>query len=208
MVITLLFSVTSVGQSKTGKIQVGFKGGQSTSFIDFKEGSFYGIDSRITFKAEEKNPSIQFGLFSRITFGSLKFFLQPELLLNMSEIKIRIEDNLFGITNSATGDHTLNKVDIIIPVGYKLGNFRIQTGPRLSILSKDKLNIFNSREQNLNNFNWGYRAGLGVDIWKFTVDVNYEYASTQIGDLIPIVDGSYGFTATRNQFMWSIGFLI
>lgn len=205
---SLLFPLFTEAQNKKWCFQAGFKGGLSTSFIDFQEGSFYGVDSKITLKAEEKKPSLQLGFFSRITFLESNFFFQPEVLLNKGEITVRLEDNLIGHISVETKDHTLNRWDIFVPVGYKFGKFRLQTGPRLSILSKDELKILYSRQQKLNNVNWGYRTGLGIDIWKFALDLHYEYSSTNIGDLIPIVDGAYGYIATRSQFILSLGLLI
>lgn len=148
-------------------------------------------------------------------------------------------ENLFNLPTGANVNLTLNQMNLQVPVlvGFniidsQLLKFRAQVGPTANFLLKsqtlvDKSYSLNNvttemTEQQLNaageqkfdtkSISWGLQAGLGVDIWRVTLDVNYNFGlsnifrnlnDTQLGEYF---DFGNKDTSHQNLFMVTVGF--
>jgi len=124
------------------------------------------------------------GLFLRINIK--KFYIQPEVYFSMKGGKINYIDSLIQRNKNIK----LNTIDIPLLFGFKafdakLINLRILAGPVLSIpLNKSVSETFNPshsiNESDFKNSLWAIQAGLGLDLFMFTVDFRYEWGLTKI----------------------------
>lgn len=136
------------------------------------------------------------GLFARINIKG--FYLQPEVLVALKKGSFTYDvtqidpNNPSGtITQGATQTVNLTAVDIPLMLGYRFGkdkiNFRIFAGPMVSYALHEsiKLTVNGVRMPKDDAFNikdaiWSIRAGLGIDVWKFTIDACYERSLNNI----------------------------
>jgi hypothetical protein len=167
-------------------LSIGPKIGYQTSKLSYK-------------KADIKNGfknNFTIGAFGRIEIGNL--YVQPEILYFKSEndfsLKLNDQDaSTLGVDPNLS--LTLNTMNLQVPimVGFKvldldLLTLRAQVGPTANFVLKDET-LFNANfsgsetnkpEFDTKNINWGLQAGLGVDMMKFTLDINYSFGLSKI----------------------------
>lgn len=142
--------------------------------------------------------NMTFGVFGRVTIK--KFIVQPELLYFKSgkvfEVSV-LEDN-FGIDNPALNPtFTINQANLALPIflGYQfldldLIKMRANVGPVFYFAvgkteySSNWMGDDNNKMQESPNENMtmGAALNLGVDVWRFTLDINYSLGLTDAFD--------------------------
>lgn len=114
------------------------------------------------------------GLFFRV---GESFYFQPEVCYSFKSSTFKdafdeLEEN-FDLKT-----HTL---DIPLLFGYKFFNnpnfnFRIFIGPRLGVLIGSTVHNENS---DLGKVQIGGQVGFGIDVWRFTIDLKYDYSGNK-----------------------------
>lgn len=166
LLVLLFVCLCGYGAMAEMPINLGIHGGISSNRIKFKDlRSVHG---------SEANTGFMVGAFMRVNFG--KLYLQPAL--NYSHKKSTAE----GIKTSAGSkrdnfDLEMNTFDIPVLLGLQVLDLsvvkiRAFLGPQLSI-GKIK-NLKRLGDVSADKANWRGKAGIGLDIWKFTFDVDYE----------------------------------
>lgn len=165
------------------------------------------LQSRLSLKNEagpitELDPmtGYQVGAFMRVKLFGL--IIQPELLYTQAES---------GFNINGVGDYklALDKVDFPVMVGYELGPVRLQGGPVLGIIAESTREQPNGTvlfvQDDYDRMAFGYQAGVGIDLWKFVIDIKYERDLTSIGDNL-----ARGFEAKQrqNHFIFALGYKI
>ena len=97
-------------------------------------------------------------------------------------------------------DYQLNKIDVPVMAGLKMGFFRLQAGPVASFLIDDEVD--GPVKVRLNEAVYGYQAGIGLDISNMVIDIKYEGNLTKLGDRI---DG-LRVDQRNSQVLVSLGF--
>lgn len=165
------------------------------------------LQSRLSLKNEaavitEADPATgyQVGAFMRArVFGLI---LQPELLYTQSK-------SGFNIEGVGSYQLELDKIDLPIMVGYELGPVRFQGGPVFSLVAESTREQPNGTilfvQNEYSSTSVGYQGGVGIDLWKFTIDVKYERDLTSLGDNL-----GRGFRAKQrqNHFIFALGYKI
>lgn len=141
------------------------------------------------------------GAFFRLNIK--KLYLQPEALFSMRGTKV-------NLTNGDQERVRINAFDIPLMVGYKvfdakLANLRIHGGPVAAfVINEDTEDLDPDVDRFFKRANWGWQFGLGVDVWKFTLDARYELGLNDVVDVSNDFDGP-----TRNNvFRITLGFKI
>lgn len=80
------------------------------------------------------------------------------------------------------GKFKYSSIDIPVMVGYnilKLPVFKLRgfAGPVASFVTKDLKKDFNT-----DKMMWNGKIGAGVDVWKVTFDIDYEFGLKKFGD--------------------------
>ena len=131
-----------------------------------------------------------FGAFIRINLT--KFYIQPEVYYTKKggNFQYSSSGNIFTQQSSFT------TVDIPLLVGVKLldlkvANFRLMAGPVASFITDRNVSIQTnginitsvpSPTLKFKNSIWGFQAGAGIDVLKFSLDVRYEWGINNISD--------------------------
>jgi len=92
-------------------------------------------------------------------------------------------------------------------VGIKMGPLRLQGGPVAHIFlnSASDLTAINGYAQKFRDASYGLQGGIGLDIYKFRLDVNYETNLSIFGDHISIDGEDYDFDQRPGRLIVSVG---
>ena len=182
------------------------------------------------------------GLFGRVTIGrfyvqpEVLYFKTS----NLFDVNVTGEDEYFNIPTGANVNLTLNQMNLQVPVllgvnilDLDLITLRAQVGPTANFVLKSQTlidytvsatgnegsqmtqegNVSSDSDQfNTKTISWGLQAGLGVDVWRFTLDVNYNFGLSKVFGALndtPLGE-TFDFTnvdnTKQNLFMVTVGF--
>ena len=179
------------------------------------------------------------GLFGRVTIG--KVYVQPEVLYfktsNIFDATVTgVEsNNLFNLPLGANLNVTLNQMNLQVPVlvGFNildldLLTLRAQVGPTANFVLKsqtliDETYSLNGQQQEIQDATtdqkfdaksvaWGAQVGLGVDVWRFTLDINYNFGLSNVFEKLndTTLGETFNFSnidnTKQNLFMVTVGF--
>lgn len=158
---------------------------------------------------------LQGGVFARLTLK--KLVIQPEAFIGLKTGEFDFTYSPTGATNkfNASQEVRLTTLDVPLMFGYQLLDvplikIRALAGPVASVLLNKKVNV--SRETSINpavptseivqlkdDAAYSIQAGLGVDVWKLTLDARYNFG-------ISYIDNAN--TLRNNLFTINVGFKI
>ena len=178
------------------------------------------------------------GLFGRAEIGH--FYVQPEVLwfkssnaFNFSVDTTTANISGVNIPNGLEFTMTRNAMNIQVPVliGYKINlldklALRAQVGPTANFIIPEKSEIksismtesvpeeINNAEFDTKSIAWGIQMGLGIDLMRFTLDVNYNLGITKVFGSEVINNTEWGQyidtgnidSTKQNMFMVTVGF--
>ncbi len=182
------------------------------------------------------------GLFGRVTIGRLYVQPEVLYFKtsNLFDVNVTGEDEYFNIPTGANVNLTLNQMNLQVPVligvnilDLDLLTLRAQVGPTANFVLKSQTlidytvsatgndgsqmtqegNVSSDSDQfNTKTISWGLQAGLGVDVWRFTLDVNYNFGLSKVFGALndtPLGE-TFDFTnvdnTKQNLFMVTVGF--
>ncbi|MEE9439406.1 MAG: hypothetical protein V3V14_10430 [Saprospiraceae bacterium] len=201
VLIALFISTFSYGQ-----FEFGAKAGLSS--VEYATGSILipNGDQNVSLSVREADYGFHFGLYTRFHVANL--FIAPSFLFNSANVDYNVEELLFdtGIVKSVKSE-TFNNLDIPVMVGMKIGFLRIHGGPvaHIFISSTSELTTIEGYQQNFKDASFGIQGGIGLDILKFRVDVNYETNLSQFGDHITVLGQQFAFDERPSRIVASIG---
>lgn len=205
LLAVMIFALNSVVNAQMFKYGVRF-GGATTSIDANTQDILNGTDS-LKASLGSTHFGVHVGGFARVTVKN--FFIQPEVLFNTKGHDYTIYD---AQGNQEILNDKFSSLDIPIIVGYKFSSLRFQAGAIGSMTltnSNDLVDYFKEQEDlvsTLQGFNWGWQAGLGLDISKFMIDLKYEGSFERIGNDIVIDGNTYNFDGRANRFIVTFGY--
>ncbi|MBR5603607.1 MAG: PorT family protein [Bacteroidales bacterium] len=178
-----------------------------------------------TIKSDFKG-NMAFGVFARLTIKNV--ILQPELLYYKSGkmFDVNLTGNNWGLNNPIPNPtFTINQSNLAMPVllGYQfvdipLIKMRANIGPVFyfaigkASYSMNGENVPYVADDVTEDMTIGGALNLGVDLWKFTLDVNYSLGLTETFDDEIEVPGvgefEIGDNTKQNIFTVTLGFKI
>lgn len=181
--------------------QFGIKGGVNFGVAEVKDRNFDWENDGLAV-------GIHAGTFARLNIRSL--YLQPELYYTFAKAELRKND-----IDTERLDVDFHRLDLPVLVGLKLSkNLRINAGPFASVnLSTRSSESDRDWQKEMDDYysrtNFGWQAGLGLDIFRFTLDARYE---TTVGNLREFNFENSPWTAylpdeqKQRQFVVSLGY--
>ncbi len=201
-ILLLLFAAISAVASAQ-IFSFGAKAGYNTS-LGFNQNWDFSSSS-INFKNDLAN-GFHLGLFARV---GRSIYVQPEVYYKLS-----IYEQDLGVGDLPYKKIKASTIDIPVLLGWAVLNrdafkIRIMAGPTFSINagSTDVDDYWGSIKAEAKSTRVGLDAGIGLDIWRITVDLRYNL----MGDLYDFTDGA-GTTdinvKPNNSFALSVGYRI
>lgn len=158
--------LVGVGFTAQAQFTLGIKGGLSSSGVDVKNAK----NTVNQLKDSDNIVGYHLGAFTRVKVSN--FFLQPEAYFSTSGGKLEQAD----IQNNTVEEvkARFNRLDVPLLVGVNfLKIARVQAGPVASVLVGSKIGDQRIKDY-LDEADWGFQVGAGLDISNFTLDVRYE----------------------------------
>lgn len=163
--LTLLLGLGFSAQAQF--FTLGLKAGASSSSVDIENPE----NNLLQFKKAENITGYHAGAFMRLKVGNI--MVQPEGYLTHTGGTVEVTDNQ-NSTNIEISKYRFNRLDVPLLVGYSFFNVaRVHAGPVASVLINGKLDRERIDEY-MQQSDWGWQAGLGVDIGNITADLRYE----------------------------------
>lgn len=209
-ILFLGLMLSAITSADAQLFKYGLRLGGATTAIDATTQNITGtngMDSLLV-NLQSSNFGIHAGVFARVKF--LDFYLQPEVLFNTKSQEYTVY-NLQDETEKVLEDK-FTSLDIPIIVGYKYSSLRFQGGVIGSMVltnSNDLIDYFATQEDlvtSLEGFNWGWQAGIGLDIGKFMIDLKYEGNFNKVAEDITLYGNTYNFDARVNRFLVTFGY--
>jgi len=204
---TLVFALLLLSQISFGQFELGIKTGISS--YDLVEESILipNGDQNIHLSVADAGYGFHFGLYTRISIANI--FIEPSFLFNSSTVDYNLDQEIFdtGVVSTIRSE-TYNNLDIPLLIGMKIGFLRIQGGPvaHIYIDSASELTSIDGYSQNFKEATYGLQGGIGLDILKLRIEVNYETNLSQFGDHITIGNTNYSFDERPGRIIASLGF--
>lgn len=198
-IIALLFF--SLGIS--AQIRYGIRAGMSSTNLGKESIEANGVKVAI----KDADYGYHIGLFARGRLSE-NLYIQPEVAFNSNTVNFRVNDIADGLVDKVLSEKYQN-LDIPLMFGYKLGPLRVEAGPvgHVYIASQSELDDeIGSYEKKFNDFNLGYQAGVGLDIWKILLDLRYEGNFTRFGEHMRIAGQDVRFSDRLSRWLLTVGF--
>jgi len=195
LTIVLILSITSItGQtSDQNNLRFGVKGGLNVSNMFTKD-------------VQDNNTLMGFhaGLFLKIPITSVLAF-QPELLYTTKGSELTYNSFISG-----KASFSLSYIEIpLLAVINLTENFNIHGGIYLAsltsvkITNKSSVDLFNFesdlKKSDFEMYDYGFVAGAGLDLNKFSLGIRYEYGMRPVGKERFILGQSYRIPDARNS---------
>lgn len=200
-VLFMLISTLSFSQ-----FEMGIKTGLSSTDLSPESLIINNGETTTKLTLAQANYGYHFGLYTRVKIANI--FIEPSFLFNSSSVDYNLEEQIFdtGIVNSIKSE-TYNNLDIPLMVGMKIGFLRIQGGPVAHIFlnSASELTDINGYSQKFKDATYGIQGGIGLDILRIRLDLNYETNLSNFGGDIDIDGNPYQFDQRPARLVASLG---
>ncbi|MCC6727094.1 MAG: PorT family protein [Saprospiraceae bacterium] len=198
----LAFAILCFAITVNAQIRYGFRAGLSSSQLNSETIQQNGVSVAI----KDANYGYHFGVFGRVKLGE-HMYLQPEAAFNSSSVDFQVTDIGDGFMDEVLTEKYRN-LDLPLMVGYKLGPLRLEAGPtgHVYVASKSELEEIGSYDRRFNDFNLGFQSGLGLDIWKITLDLRYEGNFQKFGEHMTIGGEQINFSQRPARWLMTVGF--
>jgi len=162
--------------------------------------------------SSEFKSGMQIGVFMRV---GKRFFVQPELVYTLQGAEYIFNDP--SNTGSWHQKITIGSIDIPVLLGVKIFkgdkfNLRVNLGPAVSFVTNRQVKDLNDiapgpvTSSEISSVNWSIQAGLGADLWMFTVDLRYQGGLNQVIKDVQQGTTTWNFGSKNNVFLVSVGF--
>jgi hypothetical protein len=188
----MLIVIAIVGSvSASAQLELGIKGG-----LNFPTLQLNG-DSRISDITTANGSGYHLGAMLRIDL--VFFYVQPEAVYTSTT-----SDYSFSVDGTdQRGTYTMQRLDVPIPVGFKLGPAAIFAGPVASFHLSSPDDIFNNSYKEAT---WGYQLGAGVRLGGFLAEVRYEGPFSDYARGAEVAGEYVDLDARQNLWIISVGF--
>ena len=201
----MVFALNSVDAQL---LKYGLRVGGGTTSINATPQDVFSPSDSVLMTLASSHFGFHVGGFARVTVKNL--FFQPEVLFNTKGHDYTVYD-IDGNLQEVLQDR-FSTLDIPLIVGYKFSSLRFQAGPvgSMTLTNRNEMvDYFQEQEDfvsTLQGFNWGWQAGLGLDISKFMIDIKYEGNFQSVGNDITIDGNTYNFDGRANRFIVTFGY--
>jgi hypothetical protein len=207
LILTGIFRVsTPVG----AQVDFGPKAGISISPLENLDRTFSQQGQDYQLRLQEFNTGYHVGAFFRWQAGVL--VIQPELLFDYYSILFSLDSldtagEPGGNLISGAQEAYLSLQTPLI-INLKLGPVRVGGGPEgvLHLGSFSDMEDLPFYEGRYRTWSWGWEAGLGLDIWKLTLDLRIEGSLERLAYHQAFFDETGSFTNPFRRFLFQLGF--
>jgi opacity protein-like surface antigen len=193
-ILLTILACFAISMAAQAQLTVGIKGGIGASKVDVDEVR----NNPWQYKDSENITGYHAGVFTRLQI--LGLFVQPEAVLSSTGGKVDIFND--QTSETSTEKFKFTRLDVPLLAGINLfGVARVQAGPVASVLLSAKQEG-KTMDDYLKETDWGWQAGVGVDISRLTLDLRYERVKRAYTN--DAQQSSYDLT--NDQVLLSVGY--
>ena len=176
--------------SAVAQVRAGLRGGVSLAAAPADEQRSFSWEARdFRLAIDDIEAGLHLGLFLQANIGE-KIALQPELLFHATRTDYRLEELLGGETVESIRTEKVSSIELPFLVGYRWGPLRLQAGPvgRARVAQSSELRGVAGYidDPDREDLRLGYQAGVGLDVWRFLLDVKYDGSFDRDGAVVNI----------------------
>ncbi len=206
ILLCICLMLPSLAQSQ---IKFGLRGGLNSTQINTDKLVILNEDDVEEFRLEVERARFgyHFGIFLQAQSDFL--FIQPEVWFRSNSVDYTIED-----IQNPDADKVLTEryqyIDIPVSLGLKFGPLRFGCGPVGHIFINSTSELLDTDpvegyRQQFEEMTVGYITGVGLDIWNFHLDVNYQGSFNKFGDHFVFFGEEYSFSKSPSRLLATVG---
>ena len=202
----LLMVGIAMFQFTNAQVQVGAIIGVSTADINGPT-DFVTVDD-LKIQAAASGYGVHGGAYVHVKAGPVYVRAMPTLGSSRIDYSVEDLDDSRNLFNDVVEESFL-KLDVPVLVGIKvLKVLRLQAGPSGSIVlnSSNELASVSGLTNTWDGMTWGFQAGVGLNIKKISVDVNWEGGLSKVGDNFTFAGQSFDTDSRQNRWVVSVGY--
>lgn len=174
IVITALLGIIATTNAQD-RIAIGLKAGFNSTKLNLSD-----VPSEVEVKNEAKSGFLV-GAYGKLRLTE-SFSIQPELYYAKKTSELSVIDG----TDAESIDGTFHTWDVPILANLQILDLSVVkvygiAGPVASFIAKTKTDI--PEWDDFKSTNWTFQAGAGVEVWRLTADVRYEWGMSDISKL-------------------------
>lgn len=203
LVFLLILPVSHV----QSQIEFGLKAGLSSYDVAGKGFFVQTGDKKLNWNLDNARYGHHFGVYGR--FRLLAVYLEPALMFHSNSMTYTIQEYADNQLIGQTIRHaTYRQLDIPVLAGLKFGFFRMQAGPVGHFFINDLSDLSNTSGygEKLDNSTLSWLGGVGLDIWRIRLDLNYEGGLYRFGEYVNIGGQSVEFSEKPARVLLTVGF--
>jgi len=206
LIVLFLFLFSSYTMSS--QLEFGLKAGLSS--VDLADTELIlanNAGNNVSLAVQEASYGLHFGIYGRLSL--LGLYIEPAVLFNSSNVDYTLREQIFDteVTETIVSEK-YEKLNIPVMVGYKLGFLRLQAGPvaHVHLNNISELTDLGGYSEKARSATYGYQLGVGLDILKVRLDLNYEGNLSSYTDHITIDGYEHSFAENPARIVASIGY--
>lgn len=162
------------------------------------------VNDNTTISYDKANLGFQGGIYGRINLGGM--FLEPGLMFNSTEVSYTLDGENGGLISNVRNESFTN-LDIPVLIGFNLLFLDLFAGPVAHIHLDSTSDLFDLSEygQNFNSAEYGFRAGMGIEVGNVNVSLEYEGNFSNFGDHITIAGQEFDFGEKPSRLLINLG---
>ncbi|MFZ1702878.1 MAG: outer membrane beta-barrel protein [Saprospiraceae bacterium] len=204
--IWIFFAIFFLQFTSNAQFEWGLKAGISSYQLGEKSLTEWVGEDEFQLHFTEADYGHHFGLYSRLQVAGV--YLEPSVLFNSGSFSYTFEDYSEAGVVTVVRNERYNHVNIPLLLGLKVGFFRIQAGPVGSFFISKTSDLwdFEGYQQKFETFTYGLQGGLGLDIWRFRFDVNYENNLNTLGNHVTIGGKKFPLNPNPARIIFTLGY--
>jgi len=179
------------------QLDFGLRAGMNLTDLNFKE--FGESQTWEDIANGDRSVGYHFGVYADVNLVFLE--IQPELLYTRLNGSVQATDANTG--QKTTEDIGINRFDIPLLVLLKPGPIRFGGGPVYSVLLGSSSDLL---DEGLANGTWAGQIVAGVEIWKISADLRYEFAWSDSADYFEVSGETISVNSRPDAWVLALGF--
>jgi len=189
----------------TSQLQLGLKLGMHTFDLSSPTDIVTPDDQTIAFK--DAKIGFHGGVFSKLQLRGV--FIEPRIMLHSTKVEYTFNGDSGGVVDNVVSERFTN-LDIPILVGLDVAIVDLYAGPvaHLNLNTASDLFAWDEYDERTDTADYGFLVGVGMDIGKIHIGVEYEGNFSKFGEHINIGGQEYNFDARPSRVLLNVGIRI